>query len=324
MNKEIERKKEKRIDRSHWMSKVQKYIFGIDAPTFYSGYCPFFWMTVLALAVSPVIVTILLIVTPIRWIFEKVDKLTTKHSQKSTKARRSQPLEPSFTQFITLAKHFNAGEFEGPKAGNYLATMLYSWGNTKSYLDAERIELWLTQNPNWMDTHVPAARIKYDAWKESEKKKKEKDALRTQRIRKLINKVSIVGKIIFKCVIPLAILMVGTGVGWLLYLFFISVNVQGLITFATAIGIIVGVALTVGAIILPFAYISWVKTEVLPHKSEKKGLNIPERLIDWTCNTIDFLKEIVYMTYKSECPMIVWGEETGPIVKRKTSQDNEL
>jgi hypothetical protein len=46
---ETERKKQKGINPNHWMCRIQKTVFNIDAPSFYMGYCPFFWMTWVAI-----------------------------------------------------------------------------------------------------------------------------------------------------------------------------------------------------------------------------------------------------------------------------------
>ena len=49
----VEPKKEKKLDRNHWMCRLQKYVFNIDAEKTYFGFCPLFWMSWLALICLP-------------------------------------------------------------------------------------------------------------------------------------------------------------------------------------------------------------------------------------------------------------------------------
>jgi hypothetical protein len=94
---EIERKKEKKLDRSHWMCRIQKFAFNIDASTFYMGYCPFFWMTWLALLVSPFVALFNFITIPSVWLWRSTTEPVKEYRTTSQANLRRTPLQPSLS-----------------------------------------------------------------------------------------------------------------------------------------------------------------------------------------------------------------------------------
>jgi hypothetical protein len=306
---QVEPKKEKRIDRNHWMSRIQKFSFGIDAPTFYRGYCPFFWMTWAAVPAAPVVALAKIASVPLAWLWDQTTTPVIEYREVSRKTLLETPLQPSFVQFYRI-QYLDEHDLTAPE-------FTYT-GVTSSHIDAKRMEVWFTQNPNWKVTHLPQALAQYDLYLAEEAKAAEAAKARTLRFRKVSNTMSLCGSVVFKWLIPLMILSaigtVGVGVTKL-----IMTTSLASFLFAGSLLAFIGAGVTLIYLICSFIQIyreigqarrQVVNTE--PNWFWRTLIVFAEGFF----NACSFLKETVQMTYKAECPMIIWGEETGPIEKR--------
>lgn len=309
------RKKQKGIDKNHWMCKVQKFSFGIDAEKFYMGYCPFFWMTWVALIASPFIAvfhaTHFVIGRPLLFVFDKLFSTVKEKKIAYIEEKNNTPIVPSYA-ILNEVKDF---ETFSPFDIYYLCDTI----NTMS--EADRILLWFEQNPDWRETHLPTAVEAIKRFKIAEKEKKKRTQERAAAIRKLISKVNFCGRFIAKVLIPVCIILAGVGLYWLAAKIIGVITLLGLVqsfTFLMFFGAIVMVV----ALVIDFCncvketrYRKW-QDGVTP----KQG--IISKAFYKVLAVIGFIVETVEMTYKKECPLIIWGEETTPITKIKRDEDN--
>lgn len=306
---QVEPKKEKRIDRNHWMSKIQKFAFNIDAPTFYRGYCPFFWMTWAAVPAAHVIALAKITAVPFAWFWDFTTSPVIQYREVSRKTLLETPLQPSFVQFYRV-QYLDEHDLTASE-------LTYS-SITCSHIDAQRMEVWFSQNPNWKVTHLPHALAQYDLYLEEEAKAASAAKVRTLRFRKVSNTMSLCGSVVFKWLIPLLILsvigMLGVGVTKL-----IMTTSLASFLFSGSLLAFIGAGVTliylIGSFIQIYREISQTRRRVVntePNWFWASLIWAGETFL----NAFDFLKETIQMTYKAECPMIIWGEETGPIEKR--------
>jgi hypothetical protein len=300
MNEDI-RKKEKKLDCNHWMCKIQLYTFGIDAPNFYMGYCPFFWMTWLALICLPfVFVAKLLYIVSLKPLADFSDKMETSKYEK-LKAKLNTPLEPPAHVIVECFKKYknNAQLFDG--LFNYL---YYNYGSD----EISRYAAWFKANTNWKKTHYPIAKKRMAELDEVRKKAMEKHQKREAFKRKAINTISKYAAIVVKCLIPVVVAAI-LFVVYKMYAF-CAMHILG---FLQAAIIILCIAIFVVCI-----KILW---NVLDQFVTADHITKADRVICGFFGGIGgifkFIGETVKMTYKRECPLIIWGEETGKIVKRK-------
>lgn len=295
------RKKQKKIDKNHWMCKIQKYVFNIDATTFYLGYCPFFWSTWCAVLAAPVVFLARLLAfaaTPITSGFGKLHTtVTTKVADRNDKIE-STPFQPPW-RILIRAEYY---EYNG-RVSTYDIYVMHEGYSRRM---CKRMELWFDQNPNWKETHLPVA-LKIQEELE--------DKRSNSRMRKVSNTASLCGSIIFKCLIPLAIIC-GCG---LLYLALHKIALIALTIHLTAWLFAGCVAIFTAAFFvglhLVIDFISILKEFRATRKTEYKQ-GIFSKIFGAIGNAIIFLHDTVKMTYKQECPMIIWGDETAPIEKR--------
>lgn len=309
------RKKEKKLDCSHWMCRVQKYTFGIDAPSFYSGYCPFFWMTWVCVLMSPFAFFWNVALKPIGRVLNKIGDDVVSRKEASTKRLLETPLQPSAADFLALERYYRHDKPDIDYSSNDVFHSL-----DRSSVDAIRIALWLNQNKDWRNTHLPAAH----QWKIEMNKRKEAANNRKHKIRKIGNVVSVCGSTVFKGLIPALIAALSyvayLGIYWVC-------SVVTLNAFLIALGIVLA-GLTVGLVThVVFDVLHNIRMNRMSKPTEPKpvyeGPRWYEPIVDGISNGFAFIRDTVRMTYKKECPMIIWGDETGKIQKRakKTVED---
>lgn len=303
---EVERKKQKGINPNHWMCRIQKTVLNIDAPSFYMGYCPFFWMTWVAiLAFIPAMV--------LRYVIDPFAKFVWKFAGGGLSAVGSK-----------IANKIE--QYEGRKQSTPLAPNLYKiwtrtnlcnfdWSKTLSETDRFRAEyeligvykredrfriiLWLEQNPNWVEQYK-------NAQKASELSKQKKEEFKKKAC-SMIGKVSFIGPIFVKIVVPI---LISVAVYILVRL------VWGLILVITSVPLLdwlaVGIVISSLAALIMFIFIAidFIKTFISPNFGDW-AVSVAKAL---ACPFV-FIYETVNMAYKQECPLIVWGEETTPITK---------
>lgn len=341
MNTEVERKKEKKLDRTHWMCRIQKYSFGIDAPTFYSGYCPFFWMTWLALLCAPVVMG----GKAISFFWDKFEALCSSHMsddekkadiappvplRAEPKVKVIKPAKPSDETIRCFAQTIRAymNQFE-PRAISdwYRSAALNSMCSSRDP-KYSRVLAWFEANLDNWEAEAEAAEkrlaVEHERWLARRAAREE----RKKNWNKIACKASVFGRMIAR------VLLVGLA-GVLAFGLFkggvwVVANLAQSLTFlfgATIVGIsVIALARTIKWIARWWSRIdfSWLESKVnaAGPKAEAVGAFFCKGLdgIGWLFGAIaeigSFLLKTVKLTYKAECPMIIWGDETGPIEKR--------
>lgn len=335
------RKKEKKIDSNHWMCKIQKFVLGIDATKQYVGYCPFFWMTVLCLFLFPIFCIFRGFMIGCVKVATFMDSILTQPIHTKVVQRkeykkeelRKIPLAPNdqmLRMMFLNGDDLKEQEYTLENAIAYCDRMAdYSW------LECQRIALWMEQNPTWKETHYPDAQKRIDiAWEAAkakneaeEKRKKEWEATK----RRLIMKGAFCGKLLFKVA---AVAALGFG-AFLIYcgLYKAVTIVQPHVWLEVfSFGCIISaIILFIKIAVCEFIFfIENTESKCLLYTDYKETeLRLIFKPFAWTFNAIGwvfnlmvntgiFFKEAIGILYKEECPLIVWGDETGPIEKRKT------
>lgn len=310
------RKKQKCLDKNHWMCRIQKYVFGIDAPTYYMGYCPFFWMTWLAVLCFPFVALIGAVSSPFMWLAEKITfpvravKTVRENARTTT---WNTPRKPTYKEMYSIAlDYITDHEIEGP------ADLARSWHfHIKDY---NRVYLWIKANPDWRETELPKAK----QWKKEQDELAEEE-LRKDRLKRIkANTItSFCGVAFFKVFIPILILAAFTGVCYLMYTLCTTISLIDVVAI-TGIGL-TGYACYMAAVIIWSGIHIYVQYSLRDKPSGTMfGANTILAIIKpfrWfftgVAHVIEFLIDTVKLTYKQECPLIIWGEETGKIEKRK-------
>ena len=311
MNEDI-RKKEKKIDKNHWMARIQKFSFNIDAESFYMGYCPFFWMTWLALFCAP-FVAFGKKVNSI--IFKPLNEYTYK-KQKIVKQRRSEtPLQPSdykLLKWFYSAKCFQE-ELTQEKIFEYLKDD-WEW-RLINELEYNRYKLWFEKNPNWTETYLVAARKNEEINKKKQEEREQKQIKKKQKMRRIANRCAVFGSILVKILIPTAILSAIFGCYKLTQIITIS-HVSSMLTAVCVISFFIAVILILKIVGSFFAIFVGETVLDIVDNLEEKDFTWLSKIKNAIKTTVSFVIETIKLTYKRECPMIIWGNETGKIEKR--------
>lgn len=317
------RKKEKRIDKNHWMSKLQKYTFNIDAHKFYMGYCPFFWMSWLALLCVPFV---FIWKTFMDFIFRPINKKLDDFSEERAKVKEVKleelekvPLIPCDQMLVDFHEWYENHTHE-----ELLKSILVNDGNYFKKLyecfyfnfrNRIRLKLWFEANPDWRETHYPQAVENVKKLKEAREKYQEKKRLREVRLNKLACKASTVGSLLVKILIPVLALGVIYGLYLLTMLAIANATMDHVIGVLIVLGMILVVTLGIFFCKLFFSWLSSVLSN-RECKEKKEKLVRTKKVFKVIKTAVSFVVETIKFTYKRECPMIIWGEETGKIEKR--------
>jgi hypothetical protein len=322
-NTEDIRKKEKKLNREHWMCRVQMYTFGIDAPNYYMGYCPFFWMTWVSLLVLPIV-----------FLGKTFVKLTsilirpvTRYIDTRAKAREAEliktPLEPTYNTILDVYGVFGKDDFVLGLDGQKITLEDYSrLIFCYDYVRDERFRLWFLQNPNWRDTHLEKARAERQRVEGEERERRKK---REARNRKLSNVAGLCGRGLFKLLIPTVIIALGALAYYCIIKLCSVVELADVVLVFSIIGFIVAGFLAcriLGDFLSTFVFTEPVKdkiSRVLGRIFDDGG--ICDGLTNKIRNVREFIIDTVALTYKAECPLILWGDETGNITRRNKSKN---
>ena len=317
------RKKEKKLNREHWMCRVQMYTFGIDAPNYYMGYCPFFWMTWVSLLVLPIV-----------FLGKTFVKLTsilirpvTRYIDTRAKAREAEliktPLEPTYNTILDVYGVFGKDDFVLGLDGQKITLEDYSrLIFCYDYVRDERFRLWFLQNPNWRDTHLEKARAERQRVEGEERERRKK---REARNRKLSNVAGLCGRGLFKLLIPTVIIALGALAYYGIIKLCSVVELADVVLVFSIIGFIVAGFLAcriLGDFLSTFVFTEPVKdkiSRVLGRIFDDGG--ICDGLTNKIRNVREFIIDTVALTYKAECPLILWGDETGNITRRNKSKN---
>lgn len=308
------RKKEKKINREHWMCRIQMYTFGIDAPTFYMGYCPFFWMTWVCVLMSPFALIWNIAFKPICSYGDRLSRATHEKRHASLQALYETPLQPSHSQLIDLSIYFS-----NEKVDKYWTNQVGDAISHTSWTNMVRIALWLNTNPDWRTTFLPDAK----AWQEEQIKKEEAKRERAKNLRKIGNVASVCGSTVFKGIIPAAILVAAYYIYRLLAYVATNISLQD---FVLALAILFSVIGFITAVPIIVDLIKVLSVSFSRRKSVTTEEKDPWYVgpINAIGNAFTFVKDTVRMTYKQECPLIIWGDETGSITRRDKSNEKEM
>lgn len=310
---EIERKKEKKLDRTHWMCRLQKFTFDIDAPTYYVGYCPFFWMTWLALLISPFRALFNLVTIPAVQIHAAISRPIKEYRRTTLIDLEMIPLRPSLEQMYAI-RDLTIDSINATKLFWHSHNYSFSFG---CITECKRIVVWLNQNPDWQTEWIPKAEDWHKAKVEAEAEAEIMRKKRVVRLAKANKFASMCGSTIFKVVIPLVICAL---VSFFCYGLYTISSVIRLSDFILAIAVFASFA---GCFISTHILIDAIKT--IHHIRSKNKIVVEDVKIPtlscWDKFTarlavaIEFIRDTVTVTYKQECPLIIWGDETSPIQK---------
>jgi MoaA/NifB/PqqE/SkfB family radical SAM enzyme len=304
--KEVKRKKKKPLNNQHWMARVQKFAFGIDCEKKYTGYCPFFWATWSAILLLPFI----LIGRGVFAVLEFVWKNTfTKFIEPKIEARRKRkdeadnsPLKPDDKDLIKIAKFVKENQF---KESNIFEYFYFVY----SYTQATRILNWFKENTNWLENELPSAKERYESLLAQLEEQRKQDSAREKKIEEIKEKISNFCKIFVK---P-AIFVACVGAAFLIYkgIFWLYFNLQWKVIAQMVFDFVWNYSLyAVGAVV------GIILLKKLLGEYGEKYIAFPIfRVFEICGEAYSFLKQTIVMTYKKECPLIIWGEETGPIQK---------
>lgn len=327
------KKKEKPLSPDDIRCRAIRYVFNIDPQTYFRGLCPLHWTGILAMGLSPVVyvgrkVGKLLdgVTNPLTPIIKNYEKTRVF----SVEEKRKMPLQPPMNLIVELGneiKKYNSTE--KVQLSDILVSRALRGNNITT--KAHRYAAWFKENPDWLDTYYVEAKQIIDEHKIAATAARKQKELREAKFRKLTNQASSIGTIIFKILIPVIVVIVLFGLwGFGVLLFgliaslFAMVTLKGIISFLIALGgcLVIAVALffgirTISAIITNFMDKRHDKKQSLDQDvSIDTGPSIFEKSWDVVCLSFAFVLETIRMTYKAECPMIVWGDETKPIQKR--------
>jgi hypothetical protein len=329
-NTEDIRKKEKKLNREHWMCRVQMYTFGIDAPNYYMGYCPFFWMTWVSMIALPIVFLgktfVKLTSTPIRPVTRYLDTRAKTRQAELIKT----PLEPTYNTILDVYGVFGKDDFVLGLDGQKITLEDYSRRIfSHDYVRSERLRLWFLQNPNWRDTHLEKARAERQKraeeiereFREAIERRKKREA----RNRKLSNVASLCGRGLFKLLIPTVIIALGALAYYGIIKLCSVVELADVVLVFSITGFIVAGFLAcriLGDFLSTFVFTEPVKdkiSRVLERIFDDGG--ICDGLTNKIRNVREFIIDTVALTYKAECPLILWGDETGNITRRDKSKN---
>lgn len=305
---EVKRKKQKKITSDHWMCRLQEYTFGIDAKSYYMGYCPFFWMTWVALICFPLVALIKLLSIPVSRVYDYGDDYL--QNKKIVRRERvySRVVIPSDTHMLCIALETHTDDYVN------VYTIFRIAGNV-TMARAHQYLNWFNDNPGWRKSYLPAAKRRIAEALAIANKDKERRAARVNRLFAITRTASLCGSFVFKLLIPVIILAIGALLYLLGAIVVMSVTLPGLIG---VLGIVSG---ALAAII--FAYLVFDGTRtiadiILSRPRSEKLTAIAKMFVlvrRFFSVVFEFITDTVRNTYKAECPLIIWGDETGPIEK---------
>lgn len=288
MKTNVERKYRKQVNKNGWMARLQRFCFGKTAPQF-TGYCPFFWFTWFCLLFFPLIMAV-------RIVFLAVSvSRSLMRRFKSTAARRPKDsLLLSFYQnyleaVTNLGSPVNAMEWENRV-------------NTEEVYG--KVLDWIAQTPDW-ENCAKQVLLRHQQREEKKQQRQVVNAKRTLWLSKY-------GGYVTKPLLAIIAIFISYWVVkmWLFVMPFITLH-----DLAVASGVLLAVLVAVTIIALIFEAI------VRSVKWFRKCPKDPDRIGFWRkirngfVVATDFIEETVGTIYTRECPLIEWGDESGPITR---------
>lgn len=279
---EIKPEKQKTMRRDHWMCRIYKFTYGRE----YSGlgFCPLFHASMVALGLLPF--------TLAGHAFDKTIKVV-KDCWPQTTTRLKKPKKYWPSDYELESRYFgNASDIYGFDD----ETLIYS-----TFLK------WEESNPTW--------RADYKEVLDKRKEQKEIQEQRHARLEAVKEKIGKIGKYFVK---PGLVLSAAT---ICYFIWKLATYVLSFISFEN----IVSAALILVAI-AGFGAILWGTGKLFMRgvrKIDNVSFDIPviftpvSKTFGFLGHLIEFVKDLIYVVYKKNCPLIQWSEKTGPIEKIK-------
>jgi hypothetical protein len=251
----------------------------------------------------------------------------TRYIDTRAKAREAEliktPLEPTYNTILDVYGVFGKDDFVLGLDGQKITLEDYSrLIFCYDYVRDERFRLWFLQNPNWRDTHLEKARAERQRVEGEERERRKK---REARNRKLSNVAGLCGRGLFKLLIPTVIIALGALAYYGIIKLCSVVELADVVLVFSIIGFIVAGFLAcriLGDFLSTFVFTEPVKdkiSRVLGRIFDDGG--ICDGLTNKIRNVREFIIDTVALTYKAECPLILWGDETGNITRRNKSKN---
>lgn len=316
MNTEPQRKYRKKVNRNGWMARVQRYVTGREPR--YMGYCPFFWMTWLCLAGAPFVALKRAVV--FTWgflseMFSSGDVTTGLNIHKSERPGNYELARYGFEVEDYFKTHPDAAFAEAAGEAYYRVSNLWSY------------------NLQWaLDIGHEAFKVAAAEARAAEIKRQERlvatRTAREAREKRLKPYQDAIVRVWSRLVKPLlAISAVALAYFGYKYLFGAIVGADWAAIGSAALGYLWFFAQVIAFILtlIVGGLLIYVLAKAAISLGQASG---PKRAVRKVGNfftgiavMFSFLIETVAMIYKKECPLIEWGEESGPIEKNSETKE---
>lgn len=314
------RKYKKKVNKNGWKANIYRWTFSREPN--YVGYCPFFWITLFCVIVSP----FSLVGKILEFIWKLICDLFTPEKEESVKNpeykwekhKYKKPCDEVIVDMYDRLQKFET-----------LAH--YSWNNLLTPV------WWAEQNPDWKEKYYPTAKINVD-------KKKAREIIKQNRKTRHKERMAIVVKYTSYTMKPLVTIAILTAAFYIYKLIFAIVSLikwKDVVVMLTYSGIsllvclgIVLAALLVSSVFVNTAKVVKYKWDAIPTKPitlipdrEWKSLTLINTVLTTILTGIfegiEFVIETIKMTYKKECPLIEWSDEEAPIKRNdRVADDN--
>lgn len=291
-----ERKYRKRLNRNGWMAKIQRFTWGSKTPDF-MGYCPFFWFTWLSLIIAPfkllVIGLVIIVIVPFVGIYELWTRLPHR------------PTKPTYEKLLRIHEY------------------ILEMGEEKflEYTEGDDIGRWIEITPDWRNCVAAAVAIR-DRKEERVQASAKRDK---RRLQWLANRLHYVIKPVAytTCAVAafFAVRFIVRFIAWAWPL----INWPKVGQIVEIIGIMLIEVVVSGAIVTGIVF----SIEYLWKYYRRKCPKCPNKIGFWRklgsylAIPFSFLGETIDVIYTRECPLIEWGDDSGPI-ENTTSENSPI
>jgi hypothetical protein len=286
----------KSIDRNHWMAKIQKFSFNVNAEEFYQGYCPFFWATWVALLVSPFAA----LVRGFAWgavkVFGPIAGACDAGIEKISRVEK-----PSMDCFYTNYQFFLDchDELEEEALSDEQIEEF-----CKKHLFAGKAQrAWFNENTGWLP-EMREAHAEYIRQIDLGKEKKRLRQKKIDAIASLLVK-GLKGFVVFAAVL----------IGFAIFKGIEFMFVEGK-WWDFLVGLAFFTGITCSGVVL-FLGLHFVAHKGLLDWIPDKVINPVGKGVCWIGRGFAFIRETIQMLYTKKCPLITWGDETSKITKNK-------
>jgi hypothetical protein len=280
-----EPKYRKQVNQNGWMIKLQRLCFGEATPKF-TGYCPFFWFTWLCLLLVVIILPLRLLLILFVYSIASVAEL-----------RSRRPSRPKDVRLLSFYDHYlsKGQNLQFERENNY-----HVWPD---------VFKWIDKTPDW-ENCAKEALIRRERARQAVAACKLRNAERSKKISKF---AAWIGRPI-KLMLLLVGLFASYKVTGFLYFIIRQITWHELLVAGKWLVIIL---LAVSAAVL---LINSVKFSILWYR---RCPRCPDKISWWRKaiapigkilgGIVEFIGDTIETIYTRECPLIEWGDESGPI-----------